>query len=619
MQAEFVIDFPTLGDLGDAWISRHCRVPDGFTRGKPFTMADWQFWCHANRYRIRPDAVFVPPEEVGPDKPPTLNQAFFYRKTLIVAPQKTGKGPYSAAHVAFEACGPSVFAGWAEGGEKYSCAANGCPCGWGDDEDDDAYEYQPGEPMGMRHPSPLIQITANSEDQAGNIYRPLRAMITLGPLRELLAVREGFIRILGLSDEDDLDRIDVVTASARSRLGNPISDAEQDEAGLYTKQNKMIDTADTQSRGAAGMGGRVHLTTNAWDPSENSYAQQLYEAHEPDVFVFYRNPDLVLRHENGKPLKYSVAEDRARIHAYAYEGSWWVNLDSIEAEAASTAKRDPTQAERFFGNRLVAGAGHWMPEGDWATKKLQFLVPAKVEVALGFDGSDNEDFTGIRLETLAELHQFTPTYGAQHTPTLWEPADHGGRIPHGEVMAAFKEIAAEYKIVRAYCDPYMWETEIDLLASLFGEKVFLRWYTTSLVPMHAALERFRTDVTNVDSRFTHDDDAKVATHIGNAVVRNRELDPETRARRYILGKPPGEDHRKIDYAMSSVLAHEAAMDAIGEGWKPAKPRPKVRVTTRTSMSRPTVQRRPAQQAQQAREVVERRRAASPTAPTASFR
>ena len=57
----FNIDFPTLGDLGDAWITQHLLVPQGFARGRPYKMADWQFWCHANRYRVREDAVFVRP------------------------------------------------------------------------------------------------------------------------------------------------------------------------------------------------------------------------------------------------------------------------------------------------------------------------------------------------------------------------------------------------------------------------------------------------------------------------------------------------------------------------------------------------------------------------------
>lgn len=575
-QAEFVVDFPTLGDLGDAWITRHCRVPDGFTRGRPFEMADWQFWCHANRYRVRPDAQFVPPELVGPDKPPVLNQAFYYQQTLVVAPQKTGKGPFSASQVAFEAAGPSVFAGWAEGGEVYSCADNGCPCGWEDEPT--AFVYEKGDPMGMRHPSPLIQITANSAEQADNIYKPLRAMINLGPLRHLLAVREGFIRILGLSDQDDLDRIDVVTSSARSRLGNPISDAEQDEAGLYTKSNKMVDVADTQARGAAGMGGRTHLTTNAWDPSENSYAQMIYEAQEPDVFIFYRDPDKELRGDDGRPLDYRKLAERRRIHEYAYEGSWWVNLDSIEALARKLMKRDPEQAERFFGNRLVAGHGKWLEEGAWEAKAVPArTVPRRAPVALGFDGSNNDDFTGIRLELLPDQYQFTPTYGPDDRKTLWNPAEHGGRIPRAEVMGAFREITERFQIVRAYLDPFFWQSEADMLASEFGEDIFIQWATNRPVPMYAALDRLKTDLNNDESDFRHDGDEEVRTHMRNARIRPTTVDATTGVKRYVIGKPFGEEHRKIDYAMSSVLAHEAAMDALKSGWQPEKPRSKVRV------------------------------------------
>jgi hypothetical protein len=356
-----VVDFPTLGDLADAWITQHCRVPDGFARGKAFEKADWQFWCTANRYRIREDAQFVPPEDVGPDSPPVLNQAFTYRQTMIVGPQKTGKGPNSAADVAYEAAGPSVFGGWAGKRDVYKCKDNGCGCGW-------YFEYESGEPMGIRHPSPLIQLTATSEDQVDNIYRPLRAMIKLGPLEELLGVREGFIRVLGLTGIDDLDRIDRVTSQARSKLGNPISDAEQDEVGLYTKSNGLIEVAETQRRGAAGMGGRTHATTNAWDPAINSYAQKVYESGSEDVFVFYRNPDLnpALCDDNGQRLKFTSKANRRKIFQFVYEGSWWVNIDSIEAEAAELMKSDPAQAERFFGNRLVQGAGSWLEDLMWA-------------------------------------------------------------------------------------------------------------------------------------------------------------------------------------------------------------------------------------------------------------
>lgn len=357
------VDFPTLGDLIDGWIEQHCLIPDGYDRGKPFRQYDWQFWCTAQHFRIR--------EDVKWDGRPLMNQAFTHRRSQVVAPQKTGKGPWAACITAVEAVGPSQFGGWAKRGDAYQCADHGCGCGW-------YFDYQPGEPIGTRHPSPLIQLTANSEDQVDNVWRPLTAMIRrqgslLGPL---LKPREQFLRIVGENPDDpELDRVDKVTSSARSRVGNPISDYLHDESGLYTKQNGMRDVAEAQRRGAAGMGGRGIETTNAWDPATNSVAQTTYESGSSDVFRFYRNPDTApeLRGSDGKPLSYTVKAQRRRIHAYVYQGSDHVNLDSIEAEAAELIVHDPAQAERFFGNRVRAGGGSWLADGIWDARRADVV------------------------------------------------------------------------------------------------------------------------------------------------------------------------------------------------------------------------------------------------------
>lgn len=534
--SEFLVDFPTLGDLHDEWLKKHARVPNGFKRGQEFKQSDWQFWCTANHYRVRDDAVWNAAD-------PLLNQAFTYRRSLIVAPQKTGKGPWSAGVVALEAVGPSLFGGWAGKGDGYACADFGCPCGW-------EYEYLPGEPMGIRNPSPLIQLTANSEDQVMNVYRPLTAMIRLGPLKDLMLIREGFIRIIGGSGDEDMDRIDAVSSSARSRIGNPISFALQDESGLYTKSNKMMEVADAQRRGAAGMGGRTMETTNCWDPAMDSRAQRTFEGKSKDVFKFYRQPPAGLSYMNKR--------ERRQIHRAVYEGSPWVDLNSIEAEAAEMIQTDPAQAERFFGNRIVSGSGTWMPEGKWDLKASPVVVVEKTKVCGGFDGSDNNDWTGIRLETLGQ-YQFTPAHevGGEKRPMLWDPSKWGGRIPRSEVMAAFDYIETHFDVVRFYLDPMFWESEADLLASKYGEKKYVKWPTNSINRIYPALERLRTDVVNVDSEFTHDGDADMRIHVRNAVMRARPGD------KYIIGKPT--EHQKIDQAMSGTLAHEAVMDAIASG------------------------------------------------------
>lgn len=342
-----VVDFPTLGDLVDAWITQHCMVPDGFRRREPFVQYDWQFWCTANHLKVREGVDFDPSD-------PPLNQAFVHRRTDVVASQKTGKGPWAACLLATMAVGPSEFAGWAKRGDVYDCADHGCPCGW-------YFEYEPGEPMGMRHPSPLIQALATSQDQVANVWRPLTAMIRFqgSPLGKLLLPREDFIRIVGPNDDDpELDRIDAVTSSAQSRLGNPISGFVQDETGTHTKQNGMATVDSSQRRGAAGMGGRGFTTTNPWDSSQQSVAQRDYEADAPDVFTYWAPPP--------KHLDFYDEEERRLILQHNYAGSPHVSVDSVDAEAKDMiAKGEGPLAERFFGNRVVEASGSWITEDLW--------------------------------------------------------------------------------------------------------------------------------------------------------------------------------------------------------------------------------------------------------------
>lgn len=522
------------------WIPAHCVVPDRFTRGEPFELYDYQFRYLANFYLVRPAAQWVPDD-------PILGPAFVYRRGLLVDPQKKGKSPLMAAHICLEAVGPALFAGWAEGGELYDCRDYGCGCGW-------VYEYQPGEPMGMPWPTPLIQITALSEENAGNIYDSLRPMIEYGPLRELIPkTGEEFIRLPGGG------RIDVVTQSARSRLGQRVTFVPQDEVGLWTQANKMMQVADTQYRGLAGMGGRASLATNAWDPSEQSLGQREYESSAKDIYRQFVQPPAHLSYLNKR--------ERRQIHRFVYgetlrENGGHVDLESIEAEAADMASRDPAQAERFFGNRLVYGSGSFLDGSCWDDRAFPLDVPDGAAVALGMDGSDTDDWTVIRAET-EDGFQFTPCYGPDRRPTIWDPAEFGGQVPRLEVAAAVDELMGRYRVARMYVDPPDWKSEIDAWAARYGDKVVLRWETYRPVQMHAAAQRLATDVMKADTPFWHDGCPVTARH-----VRHARKSPRP-GQRYVLAKPS--QSQKIDACVASILAHEAACDATaGDLWpKPA--------------------------------------------------
>jgi hypothetical protein len=551
LSRKYVVDFPTLFVV-PAWIKRHVQISDGFRKGQPFRMYDWQLWVTLNHFRVKEEAEQSQDWAAGdPEAYPVRSKAFYYRRTQVIAPQKTGKGPWSAALVCAEAVGPVLFLGWAIEGDVYRCSDHGCSCGW-------VYRYRPGEAMGHPWATPLIQLLATSEDQVDNVYKHLRVMAKAPRLRAMLKVREGFVRIIregveeGVDDEDS-SRIDVVTSSAQSRLGNPITFCLQDETQLYNPVNKMVRVAETMRRGAAAMGGRSIETTNCYDPSEQSVAQRTAESKRPDIFKFYEPPP--------EKLKYSRKRDRAQIHAYNYAGSPHADLDGIMAEAEELIEKDPGQAERFYGNRIVAGLGTWCSREAWdlrkAKRKRDLVVPDRTAVTVGFDGSDIDDWTGFRCET-REGYQFTPCF-PDGRPMIWNPADYGGQVPRLDVSAGMDHIMATFLVVRGYFDPPYWETEIDAWAEKYGDDRILRWATYRPRPFTAAADRLLTDVNKKDSTFTHDRCETTAQHIANARKAPRPNGT------YALAKPG--DGRKIDMAIPSILAHEAHGDVTAaDAW-----------------------------------------------------
>ncbi|WP_460801493.1 hypothetical protein [Microbacterium sp. GXF6406] len=513
------------------WMESHCVIPDQDHRGEAFRLSDDQFRFTARHYTVRPGAT---PNRKGTN--------FVFRRSQYVRAQKFGKSPLVAGVICLEGVGPALFDGWASGGELYDCRDFGCGCGW-------QFEYEPGDPMGRPWETPLIQVTATSEDQTGNTYDALRPMIELGPLADLIPkTGEEFIRLPGGG------KIATVTSAAISRVGQRVTFVAQDETALWTKSNKGHELANAQQRGLAGMGGRSIETTNAWNPTEDSVAQRTYESGADDVQRDFTMPP--------KHLDFTKKEERRKILVANYKEAPWVDVDGIEALASEMMRHDAATAERFFGNRLVVGDGRWIGEPEWTGKHDDREVADGTRVVLGFDGSDADDHTVLVLSTL-DGHLFIPTYGPSNRPTIWRPEDWEGRIPRDEVRAAVAEIAERYSIVRAYLDPFLWQSEIDEFAAAYGDRVFLRWATNSIPKMWGELRRFKTDVSEPDSLLTHDGNDALSRYITNAVMRARGLDMATGERRYVLGKQ--EEHLKIDGAMSAVLAHAACMDAIASG------------------------------------------------------
>lgn len=518
----------SLGFLLASWITAHCVVPAGYDLNRPFRLTGWQLRNAVDFYMVKDNLEFNAAR-------PALGSAFKWRRGQIVGGQKLGKSPFGAAVACFEAVGPCVFCGWAAGGERFRCSDWGCGCGF-------EYEYRPGEPMGMPRRTALIQLLATSEEQTANVYRPLQTMIRNGRLDDLMKVREGFIRL------PNGGRIDPVTSSAKSKLGNPVNFAIMDESGVYTKRSGMFEVADTVARGTAGMDGRVLELTNPWDPMDASFGQATYEARVDDIMKYFPRHD--------PDLDFMDDVDRRKILEFVYSGSPWIQLDQIESMCKELLQRDPTQARRFFGCELVQGLGSYMPEALYdATESDREPPEAGTQVCLGFDGSQTGDWTALRAETL-DGYRWTPTYGPSGRPTFWNPAEWEGRIPRSEVNAAVDELFSKYDVARFYCDPHPWETQVDDWSLRYGSDIVVPWPTNQIGRMYDALTRFLQDTA--DHTTTHSVDATAKLHMMAARKVAKPGD------RYVLGKPS--QNQKIDITMADILAHEAAADMRQIGW-----------------------------------------------------
>lgn len=527
--------------VAPAWVEQHCVVPDTHRRGQPLQLYNFQLQYLSNFYLVRGDAEWVPEN-------PVLAPAFVYRRGLLVGPQKLGKSPHTAAHICLEGVGPALFAGWAGADDGYACADHGCPCGW-------EFEYVPGEPMGMPWPTPLIQITANSQEQTDNIYDALRPMIEHGPLATLIPhTGEEFIRLPGGG------RIDTVTSSARSRLGQRVTFVPQDEVGEWTKSNGMVGVANTQYRGLAGMGGRASLTSNAWDPSQKSVAQLEFESPSTDILRQFVQPP--------KNLSFRSKQDRRKIFSIVYPPDTWrkngghVDLDGIEAEAGGMVHHDLPQAARFFGNILVAGGGRAVDPVMWKSLARESGPPPDgTPIGVGFDGSISNDSTVLRGCT---VDGYSFIIGVWSRP----PGEDGKgwRVPRTEVHDKVAETFKRWKVGRMLCDPPKWWTEIEGWAAKYKDAegkptVVLAFDTNQPLRIGPAVDRWLTAMA--EGKHTHDGHYVTTEHVLaahkqklRARLQTNDGDDDPRIL-YRLVKP--DDGSKIDAAVTDVLAYEAAM------------------------------------------------------------
>lgn len=493
---------PSLGWALLDWYETYLRVPSGADYGKPLRLTDEQA-----RFIVRLYAV-------------DGHGRFPYRRAASRRMKGWGKSPLLAAWASGEFAGPVLFDGW--------------------DAD--------GLPVGKPWLTPWVQIAACSEDQTGNTYSALFAMlaesraddlgIDLGRTRALLKDRPSCV-------------IEPVTASAGSREGQPITAAVLDETHLWLKSNGGKRLAAVLRRNAAKGNGRTVESTNAFLPGEGSVAEDTHKAWE-------RGEAGLLYDAVEAPWVEDLSDKRALRTALkiARGDSTWVPIERIVAEIQDPAT-DPADARRYQLNQLVADTAAAVDPRRWAELARAEDVEPGARIGLGFDGSIRNDATAL-IGCTADGHLFPVR--------VWERPLNAGpdwRIPRLDVEQTVEETFERFDVGRMMCDPPKWHTEIERWAERWNagkrteDAAVLAFDTNSTRRMAPACDRFTTALR--EGSLTHADNPVLTSHVlamARQKVKASAEDDDGRTR-YVFTK--SHDSRKIDAGIAAVLALEAAI------------------------------------------------------------
>lgn len=506
-------DFPTLGFQVADWIEAFCCHGPGDVQGQPVELdREWLRFL-AEAYRLDP----------------TTGRRVF-DEAVLSRPKGRAKSELAGLVGVAEAFGPVRFDGW--------------------DAD--------GQPVGRPVVSPLLRCLATEESQAGNTFENIAFIAgTWGPdvhpdvyagvsgIRQYQSATALYLPHGG--------EIRACTAGSASKDGGKETWVCADETHLYVLRElkAMYGTVRRNLGKRKQSEPWLMQTTTAYRVGEQSVAEETLTAWRKDEL----STSVLVDHREAKGRIDITDHDHTleQLRGVYGEASEWMDLERLYREMTDPRScPDDATAARYFLNRSIATVDAWIAKDVVENLQRARVVEPGEAITLGFDGSLNDDTTVLRGCCMSDGFRFR--IGAWPKPD--GPAGIGWEVPRQDVLATFREAFGRYDVVRAYCDPHEWRSDIDALAEEFGDRV-VSWETRRDVQMGAALDRLHADLSN-GVTFS-DDDRLALEHYGNAYVRRKG--PHRLVRKEYPQSP-----RKIDSVVGDALAYEARADALAAGW-----------------------------------------------------
>lgn len=539
----------SLGWLSVAWMEYFVVHGPGDVQGMPIK--------HGDEYTGFVVDCYALDEGGDADGRRLYDSAFFSR------PKGCDKSGLGARLGLFEALGPSRFDGWAEGGEVYRD-----PWGLGF-----SYEYEAGEPMGRPVVVPYVRCMATEEGQTGNVYDTIHYNLTEGLLSHVPGIDPGITRV----NLPDGGEITPTTASSSAKDGKKETWVCFDETHLYNtpELRRMYATVTRNLRKRKKLSEPWYLeTTTMFAPGQDSIAEKTYEEAEAirEGRKKRGRSRLLYDHRYGEisDLKDEVALRAALMDAYG-DAMEWMDLESLVDDFYDT-RNDSSDGKRYFLNSRTMSSDAWMDPDAWALCRRTEQIADGDLITLGFDGSIRDDATALTACRVSDGH--LQLLGCWEKPE--GPEGEGWQVDRESVDAAVSMAFERFDVCGFYADPPHWQDYVDRWTRDFGEQMKvgvpkhpIEWWTNRPTAMEASLNRFSeaVDAKELSHFESLDESENEAERLGATLsrhVKNARRRPN--GRNHIgIGKEHHKSPKKIDAAMSAVLAYECRADAVAAG------------------------------------------------------
>lgn len=499
------------------WITAYCCHGPGDVQGEPIELDDEWLDFIVEVYRIDPHAG-----------------RRVYDEGVLSRPKGRAKSELAGWIGTAEAFAPVRFDGWDAGGQ----------------------------PVARPVRSPLLKCLATEESQAGNTFENIAFIAaTWGPdvhpdiyagvtgARQYQSATALYLPHGG--------EIRASTAGSASKDGGKETWVCADETHLYVLRELKAMYATVQRN----LGKRklaqpwLMQTTTMYRLGEQSIAEETLTAWRKGEL-----PDSVLvdhREAKGRiDLDDREHTIRQLIEVYGPAAAWHDMQRKYRDMRDPRICRDDAEAARYFLNRGIASQDAWIPTDVIERQARAEPVAPGEAVALGFDGSLNDDSTVLIGARMSDGFIFP--VGIWEKPTGRD--GFGWEVPRADVLAAVREAFERYQVTRLYADPHEWRSDIDMLAEALGRERVISWETRRDIQMAAALDRLHADL--VTAKVWHSGDARLMVHFANAYVRRK-------GGHRLVRKEHEDSPRKIDSVVGAALAYEARADAIeAKVWPP---------------------------------------------------